>query len=157
MKILNSVHFYDQTSRGLPWSFLPHFFEVPRWTFFCNRCNGYPLSFFNVARKCKKENHKNCWLGGLDHFLFFHIFGNFIIPIDFLIFQRGRRVQPPAISIDYPYIIHILTIYWNHQPSFFNGKTTNQIVILKYRTNRQIIQPSEPSGPVSSQQPLKCH
>ena len=46
----------------------------------------------------------NCWLfsrhnlvGGLEHFLFFHILG-IIIPTDFHIFQRGRA-QPPTSNI----------------------------------------------------------
>jgi hypothetical protein len=39
------------------------------------------------------DTHANL-VGGLEHFLFFHILG-MIIPTDFHIFQRGRA-QPPT-------------------------------------------------------------
>ena len=43
-------------------------------------------------------------VGGLEHFLFSHIFG-IIIPIDFHIFQRGSNHQP---AMDFGWIM------WNH-------------------------------------------
>ena len=38
--------------------------------------------------KSYSENHDKL-VGGLEHFIFFNFFGNFIIPFDFHIFQRG--------------------------------------------------------------------
>ena len=38
-------------------------------------------------------------VGGLEHFLFFHIFGT-VIPIDFHIFQRGLVNHQPVMKED---------------------------------------------------------
>jgi len=37
-------------------------------------------------------------VGGLEHFLFFHSVGNFIIPTDELIFFRGLGIPPTSMS-----------------------------------------------------------
>ena len=47
----------------------------------------------------------------VEYVSFFHSVGNLIIPIDELIFFRGVG-QPPTRSIDYPYIIRRLSIYY---------------------------------------------
>ena len=46
-----------------------------------------------------------CLVGGLEHFLFFHSVGNFIIPTDFhsIIFQRGRSTTNQLSAISHPF------------------------------------------------------
>ena len=54
------------------------------------------------------------WVGGLEHVLFFHSAGNFIIPTDEVIFFRGIGV-PPTRYIKRYNVIYIYNIYNNIQ------------------------------------------
>ena len=58
----------------------------------------------------------NCWIlllvGGLEHVLFFIIYGNFIIPTDELILFRGVGIPPTSLScrsFDFKAVIRIGT------------------------------------------------
>ena len=61
-------------------------------------------------------------VGGLEHFSFFSRYWEFHHPNWLSYFSEGYAYTTNHIhrlSIDYRYIIHILTIYWNHQPVVF--------------------------------------
>jgi hypothetical protein len=46
------------------------------------------------------SDFKGYLVGGLEHFLFFHLVGNFIIPADELIFFREVGQPPTRYDID---------------------------------------------------------
>ena len=60
----------------------------------------------------------NILVGGLEHFLFFHSVGNFIIPTDFHIFQRCWNHQPVCIYI-YCIYIYIYVLLCNSESLAF--------------------------------------
>jgi hypothetical protein len=65
--------------------------QKKRWQFPTGKdmqiCHN-PLAFGYPILRQIMTNPDNCLIGGLEHFLFFHIVG-IIIPTDFHIFQRG--------------------------------------------------------------------
>ena len=68
-------------------------------------CAGIPSSLKWWQGEAPQTHHETSgfWLvGGLEHFLFSHIFG-IIIPFDFHIFQRGWNHQPVGICWSYPF------------------------------------------------------
>ena len=76
---------------------LPESLGLPiRWCFLVGNATAFQYAVCSSVGQC---NHflpvqiLHCLVGGLEHFLFFHILG-IIIPIDFHIFQRGSNHQP---------------------------------------------------------------
>ena len=62
-------------------------------------------SFVFFSMDVTERPFTTCLVGGLEHFLFFHSVGNFIIPTDFrsVIFQRGRSTTNQLSAISHPF------------------------------------------------------
>ena len=72
-----------------------------------SECWGHASVGLDSAHRCHSEPKYIGLVGGLEHFFNFPYIGNFIIPTDFHIFQRGRSTTNQLIIWDYvfPFMI----------------------------------------------------
>ena len=97
----------------------------------CNRAESGQVYGWNSSRLL---------VGGLDHFLFFHILGIIIIPTDFHIFQRGWNHQPDlvfklrswvVISTLYNDLVKVLMAAVRPSENIFTGHAQNRYYPLQ--------------------------
>ena len=84
-----------------------HFSQLPAWKF-----NWIRLDLGFEATSIWVRTTTYIWLvGGLEHFSFFHSVGDFILPTDFHIFQRGGEKPPTRWQWYVPSDVLLLNAY----------------------------------------------